>query len=353
MHRFSAFIFPLVLFSLIIGILGGWMRLGWIPVNLPAAASNHGLLMTGGFLGSLIALERSMVMKHRLWLLVPFISGFSVILFLSGNVQGGMYALVFAAAGLSLVLYLQAAKHKIDNQWILFLGGLLWLIGNILVLKTGLIAAATPWWIGFILFTICGERLEMTKFLPHPKWAKPLFYALMALFLIGINISFHGPGRLGMGIASIGMALWLMKFDMAKISMRKSGQHKYIGTGLMVGYFWFLFFGIILCFIPHHANFYDLFLHSFFLGFAFSMIWAHAPIILPAVLNVKAELYHPILWIGWWLFQLSLAVRIISTFTGSQPFRFWSAIINGWTILMIFVTMAVLIWRRYRIVNSR
>lgn len=45
---------------------------------------------------------------------------------------------------------------------------------------------------------------------------------------------------------------------------------------------------VMLCFSPLESGLrYDAVLHSFFLGFVFSMIFGHAPVIFPAVLGVQ------------------------------------------------------------------
>ena len=49
------YILPLVLLALLMGISGGWVRLGDLSWVVPGAAAQHGLLMVGGFLGTLIA----------------------------------------------------------------------------------------------------------------------------------------------------------------------------------------------------------------------------------------------------------------------------------------------------------
>ncbi|HSI77137.1 MAG TPA: hypothetical protein VK957_14650, partial [Lunatimonas sp.] len=59
------YIFPLVISGLLLGVAGGFVRVGYIEWNIPGTAAQHGLLMVGGFLGTLITLERAMVMKNR------------------------------------------------------------------------------------------------------------------------------------------------------------------------------------------------------------------------------------------------------------------------------------------------
>lgn len=334
------FLFPLVVLALLLGISGGWVRLGNTEWLVPHAASLHGIWMVGGFLGTLIALERAMVMKNKIWLLVPFISGMSVPLMVAGWASLGTYALLVASLGLVAIMYFQTLKHQVVHQFIMSLGAVFWLVGNFSLIHSGLVAAATPWWIGFILFTIIGERLELSKFLPTPRWAKKGLNGLLLLFLLGMWLPFHRHGNWIMGAAAIFISFWLLHFDMAKIASKKSHQFKYIGIGLRVGYVWLTLNGIILLFLEQHALYYDLYLHTFFLGFTFSMIWAHAPIILPMVLNIKESPYHGMLWPFWILFQVSLLGRVLTSLTGMGSLRTIFGVVNGWSIVLLFVMMA-------------
>ncbi|PSL07763.1 hypothetical protein [Cecembia rubra] len=337
------FLFPLVILGLIAGISGGGIRLGYTEFQIPEAAANHGIWMVGGFLGTLISLERAMVMKQRIWLLVPLICGMSVPLMMAGWTFPGKWTLLIASMGLLAIMYLQTLKHPALHQFIMSLGAVFWMAGNFVLIQTGLVAAATTWWIGFILFTIIGERLELSKFLPTPKWAKNALHGLLALFLIGIWTPFHQHGNWLMGASAIFISFWLLHFDMAKIASKKANQYKFIGIGLRVGYVWLTLNGIILLFFQNHIFYYDLYLHTFFLGFTFSMIWAHAPIILPMVLNIKESPYHLVIWPFWGFFQLTLLGRILSSIFEFPEMRKAFGVLNAWSILLIFVTMATIV----------
>lgn len=343
------YIFPFVLLGLLTGIIGGWIRLGYMDWHIAGAASNHGVLMVGGFLGTLISLERAMVMKNKFWLLVPFISGLSIpVLLWLGWPTLGVVLLLTASSGLMAIMYLQTIKHPVLYQFIMSVGAASYFIGNFMLLNTGLVAAAVPWWMGFLLLTIVGERLELSKFLPTPKWAKNGLALILGFFILGIWLPFHGSGSSLMGLSVLLVSVWLLYFDMAKIASKKPDQFKYIGVGLRVGYLWLFLNGVILIFYTHHPLYYDLFLHTFFLGFTFSMIWAHAPIILPMVLNIKEKLYHPILWLGWSIFQLSLIGRIVGSMMKTSDFRSAFGFINGWSILTMFALMAgIIIFKRW------
>lgn len=87
-----------------------------------------------------------------------------------------------------------------------------------------------------------------------------------------------------------------------------------------------------------------------FLGFSFSMIWAHAPIILPMVFKLQINIFHPILWLGWIIFQVSLVGRIASAWLGDATWRMFFGVANGWAILLMFLMMGTLfLYRKNRL----
>ncbi len=342
------YILPLALIGLLAGISGGWIRLGSVIIPLTEGAPQHGLLMVGGFLGTLISLERAMVMKHKAWFLVPIISGISSLLFIAGQPQIGIILLIAASFGLSAIMHLQSVRHPYFHSYLIYLGAVCWFIGNYMVWHFGLIAAGTTWWIGFLLFTILGERLELSQFLPVPTWSKKLLGALAGLFFLGLVFPFHGWGNEILGVAGVLLAAWLLYFDMAKVAAKKDNQFRYIGIGLRVGYVWLMLHGLILLFLEGQLFYYDLLLHTFFLGFTFSMIWAHAPIIFPLIFGIRETPYHRIIWWGWGIFQLTLAGRIASSGLELMEWRKLFGVANGWAILGMFVLMAGIVLGKIR-----
>jgi len=340
------YLLPLVLLGLLGGIAGGWIRLGSILIPIASAGMNHGLLMVGSFLGTLISIERAMVMKRNTWLFIPFLTGTSILPFLLGFTDLGLILLITGSLGLGIIMHIETLKHPEFHSAMLYAGAASWFIGNLLAFQTGLIAAGSTWWIGFLLFTIVGERLELSQFLPVPAWSKLALKVLLILFAFGLIIPFHTWGNELMGLASLLIAIWLLVFDMAKVAARKKDQFRYIGIGLRVGYVWLGIHGLILMGMETHSLFYDLLLHTFFLGFTFSMIWAHAPIIFPTIFGIRETPYHPVLWVTWTLFQVSLAGRILFSLLEGYELRKAFGVANGYLILIHFGLMAtIVIWK--------
>ncbi|MDN4165025.1 hypothetical protein QWY31_05895 [Cytophagales bacterium LB-30] len=333
------YLIPFVLLALLLGMNGGLLRLGW-EFPLSATAASHGLLMTGSFMGTLITLERISTMPNTGWRIFPLSGAISALFFALGWFHAGLAALLFANAGLLLFYFKQMGQHKELYWYLLLAGSLCWLIGTLLVWKTLFIPRAVGWWMAFLLFTIVGERLELTRFLPVPQKA---FYALALFFglvLLSLFLPFHEGGRWLLGLAVIGIGLWLSRYDMARITVKKTGYYRYIGTALYAGYGWLIALGLVLFSMEDSAFFYDVFVHAFFLGFAFSMIWAHAPLIFPSLIKKQGPAYHPIIWFGWSLFQITLLARLLSALLGASTLRQWFGMTNGLSIFLLFASIA-------------
>ena len=79
--------------------------------------------------------------------------------------------------------------------------------------------------------------MELNKFSPTPVWARYVFYAGLAVFGLGLLLPFHQWGNTVLGFALLILSIWLVRFDMARFAAKKSGQFRYIGIGLLTGYF--------------------------------------------------------------------------------------------------------------------
>jgi len=88
---------------------------------------------------------------------------------------------------------------------------------------------------------------------------------------------------------------------------------------------------------------YDAVLHSFFVGFIFSMLLAHAPLIFPGLFHIKTTPFHPIMYV--WLAGLhsSLIIRIYGDLTENFVLRKLGGIYNGIFFLLYIITVIGLI----------
>src|SRR5690349_5130568 len=97
--NYAIFIIPFALLSLFIGVTAGLIRLDWdIPVkNL---AGDHGALMTGSVVGTLICLERSSIHPCKWWRLLPLLNVASIFFFLIDQPRVAYIFLIVGSFGL-------------------------------------------------------------------------------------------------------------------------------------------------------------------------------------------------------------------------------------------------------------
>lgn len=338
--------------GLLLGLLTGWLRIGWV---IPAygLAGFHGVLMLGGFLGSLICLEKAITLKRNWAYLAPFLSGLSVVAFLFNQATMGYLLQIAASLGLVIIYIFLAKKTQENNTLLMLIGAICWLAGNVLLYQTQFYPTVFPWWIAFILFTIVGERLELSRFLPVPKWNKYLLISLLMVMLIGFMLPYHGMGRTVAASGIMALAMWLLRFDMARILLKKNGHYLYTGLSLTLGYLWLFVSGLFMIFVNAGAFAFDALLHSYFLGFTISMVFAHGPIIFPSLLNKTGHQFHSVLWLWLGLFQASVIARMIADLQEMPLLRKWSGMVNGIVILFFLITMFVLVQKGRTLQQSR
>jgi len=338
----AIYILPFIILTLITAIWSGWIRIG-ISLPVTVVAAEHGSLMINGFLASLIFLERAVTFKSKWILLLPFINAASLIAVVAGWYNLAHLIHIFCAFGFMFMCAWFIYKHKELYYYVFFVGAFCLLTGNIILYQTELYAATIIWWMQFLLFTIVAERLELSRFLPLNSLRRMLLMIILTSVFISAFIPFHLNGNLVFSLALSATAFWLLKYDMAFKSIKIKGQHRYSGSLLITGYIWLLITSILLVVEKNISFGYDAVLHSFFIGFVFSMIFSHAPIILPAVAKISIKIYRPVLYVWFIVLQLSLILRIIADITEQTSLRKWAGLINGITILLFFVTIIFIV----------
>jgi len=298
--------------GLFVGAGAGLARLGWsVPVAVAAAAALHGPLMICGFFGVVIALERAVAIGRYWAYLGPLLAGAGCV---AAIAAAPSIAAWFFVAG-SLVL-LGASIDIFRRQTALFtftlaLGAGCWLVGNALWAAGSTVHDVVPWWLAFLILTIAGERLELSRFLAPSRAAKWTFVAVIVVIGAGLLGTTSGWGVRVFAAGLVALAAWLLKQDIARRTVRNRGLTRYIAVCLLSGYVWLAVGGgIILAggLAPGTAS-YDAALHALGLGFVFSMVVGHAPIIFPAVLRVNVP-YHPMFYGPLGLLHISLIARL-------------------------------------------
>lgn len=343
--------------SLLGGVLAGLARLAWaVPDMAAAQAGQHGALMIGAFFGTVISLERAVALGRGWTYAAPAAAGLAGLCLLAGLpsvvAQSG---LALAAALLFAGSLLVIKQLRAIFTAVLALGALCWLIGDLAWLVSGNILPAVPWWLAFLILTIAGERLELTRFLPTPPAAQHAFVAIVAVVLAGATLSLWRPVGLMLYAAGLlALAVWLMRHDIARRNARQRGLTRFIALALLGGYVWLALAGMLGlagAFEPGHP-WRDAALHAVGLGFVFSMVMGHAPIIFPAVARVKLP-YHPVFYAPLAGLHLSLLCRTAGLFDGQFALRRDGGLINAVMLLIFVATMAASVLRGRRTASKQ
>lgn len=330
--------------SLGFGIAAGLARLGF-GVGLPTAAlpALHGPLMAGAFFGSVIGLERAVALGRGWAYAAPLAAGVAGLAWILGAPAAVGGALLFAGGvvllAASLVVFrMQPALHNAC----LAAGAACFALGGVAV-AAGEITAATPAWIGFLVLTIAGERLELSRFMPPSPGAKRVFAAVCALLFGASVLAVFVPaaGWKLFAAALLALAAWLAAKDIARRTVRERGLTRYIAWALLAGYGW-LALGALAAlasaeFAPGQPA-WDAALHAWFLGFVFSMVFGHAPIIAPALLRVALP-YHAAFYLPLILLHASVALRFAGSLLALPWLRETAALGHAAAIALFIVTM--------------
>lgn len=349
----------LAAFLLLAGLWAGLLRLGWqlppLSLRLPG---NHGPLMVSGFLGTLISLERAVALsqhQQRGWrfYLSPLLAGLGAVtlmLDIPAEIPRGLG--VLGALGLTITFVVIYRLQPSTDHLVMGLGALAWLVGNGLWLAGRPIFQVTPWWAAFLVLTIAGERLELARVLLYRQSTKHAFVVIITLFLAGLLqslVAFDAGVRLS-GLALVALGLWLLRYDLARRTIRQQGLTRYIAACLLPGYVWLIISGLI--WIVAGGGYaagpiYDAMLHTVFVGFAFSMIFGHAPIIFPAVTGVPIP-YSPIFYLHLTLLHLSLVLRVAGDLWLDMGVRRLGGLLNEVAIVLFLLTTAAVAIRGRR-----
>jgi hypothetical protein len=338
----ALYVLPLILLSLLAAIWTGWLRIGWV-LPLSQSAGQHGALMVGSFLSTLIFLERAVTFKHKWVLVLPFVNGLSTLFFAFGQGSAALLCLIAGSAGFWAMCGYFIYKYEDLYYYVFFAGAFCLLAGNVILYKTNFYPHAVNWWIAFLLMTIVAERLELSRFLPLGKGQKVALMVSLAACLVALFVPFHLYGNVLFAGALVAVAVWLLRNDMAWRSLKVAGQYRYSALLLITGYGWLLVTAGWLLLGNRFAFSYDAALHSFFIGFVFSMIFSHTPIILPAVLRLPIKLYRPSLYVWFFLLQASLIVRIVGAMITDVEVRRTGGLLNGVAMLLFFINVSVVV----------
>jgi len=330
--------------SLLAGVWGGLVR---VPLNLPLPGGNanwltfHGPLMVCGFLGTVIGLERAVGLRGWWPYLAPALTGAGAVMVMAGS-MGRVPVLLITAGSLCFwgVTLWVVRLQRVTFTMVMSAGALAWTVGNLLWRAGWPFNRIVPWWIAFLALTIVGERLDLSRFQKPSRWSWPLFYGAVVLFACGVVLTSLSQvlGERLTGLGLLALAAWLWRFDLARRTIKQPGLPRFMATCLLAGYVWLAVAGVLMvAFTPLESGLrYDAVLHAFFLGFVFSMIFGHAPVIFPAVLMLPPS-FRVTFYSHVGLLHLALLFRIGADAVKWAPGRQWGSVATAVAVGLFLV----------------
>jgi len=328
------------------GIWGGLLR---VPLNLPLPVSHanwisfHGPLMVCGFLGTVISLERAVGLRALWTYLVPLLTGVGAAAIATGVLASWPRWMLTAGSAWFIVVCARILfiQPNLSNT-VMGLGAVAWTTGNVLW-QLGLeIPQVVLWWLTFLLLTIVGERIELTRFQKPSPLSKPWLATALGLLGTGLVLGgfFSRTGGVLTGAALLAIAAWLLRFDLAWRTIRHPGLPQFMAICLLSGHGWLTLSALLVVVQwPQTTGLlYDATLHSFFIGFVFSMIFGHAPVIFPAVLGLPVQFrwtsYVPLV-----VLHASLVLRLLGDLASLPAIRTWGAAGNAVAVGLFLLNM--------------
>ena len=320
----------LVAAAVLAGLDAALVRLGAVaPVPSAPLGAVHGVLMVYGFLGVAIGLERAVALRtgggpRHVWgYAAPVAGGAGTVLLLAqvagAPVPGGrlLPGLAWTAATAALVaVYLAVWRRQPAYAVLVQLLGAIAGVGGAALWTRGLEAAVVmPWWAAFLVLTIIGERLELARiaFLGGRTEPRILAEATAVLAALAAGLVAPDVGYPLLGVALGTLAVDTAVHDVAWRTVRAPGLPRLAAVSMLAGYGWALVAaGVWLVEGQVLAGYaYDTVVHSLTIGFALSMVLAHAPVIVPAIARRPLP-YHPVFWVAAGLLHGGLALRVLA-----------------------------------------
>ena len=319
------------------------------PISADRLPEIHGMVMVLGFLGTLIALERAIALRRAWAYLAPALLGAGGLTLAVPALPPWLGQVLLLDGTIALVvLYAVLWRRQRDlptatqivAAGLAAMAALLWLRVDV--------ERLIPLLLGFLILTIASERVELARLALPPHADRVLLAAALALAVTavaGVLVPLWG-GR-AMALLLCGLVVWLARHDVARRTISSVGLPRFAAAAMLLGYAWLFTAGLAWLLAgdlvggsePGAA--YDLVIHAVTLGFVMSMVLAHAPVILPAVLRRPLP-FHPVLWVVLGLLHASLLARVVlgdlAGLTGA-----WRVGASG-TVLALLVLPPVIAW---------
>ncbi len=302
-------------FALVAGLDAALVLLGLpAPIEATRLTQVHGIVLVLGFVGTLVALERAVAARRWWGYLGPAFLGAGAVLLVTPAPRNLGSALLLVGSATLVAVYVSLWRRAADVAVLVQVAGAVLATGAALLWLGGVpVPDLLPWLSGFLILTIVGERLELARVATLGTPAEALLAAL-AVAMVAATVAallWPTPGYPLLGATLLAAVAWLGRFDVARRTVRATGLTRYMAVCLLAGYVWLLVPGLTWLLIGQIRSSagYDAVVHAVMLGFVLSMIMAHAPVILPAVVRRPLP-YTPLMYGPAALLHVSLLLRL-------------------------------------------
>lgn len=302
--------------ALLAGLDGALLLLGLpAPLTTDRLPQVHGPLLVLGFVGTVVALERAVALRRGWGFAAPAGLGAGAVLLLTATPLPVGQAVLAAGTLAQLALYGALWRRQESGALALQALGAVLAAGSALLWWGGApVSSALPWLAGFLVLTIAGERLELARVGAIGEPAERLVLTLGSVLFAAVVATVLWPAVAHpvLGAALLTLVGVLVVHDVARRTVRATGLPRYMAWCLLAGYAWLVVAGTVWLLAGEVSGgpAYDAVVHAVFLGFTLSMIMAHAPVILPAVL-ARPLPYRPAFYVPAALLHGSLLLRVL------------------------------------------
>ena len=356
-----------MLLGLVVGILR-LMLVNGVIIRFPPLEQFyvlHSEIIVFGFLGILIMFERvigvEILPKNRRPItLKPMIPIFAagLLLYLAGSVLQSDAVVVLGG----VLMAVGSVFFAYVVWWLFFRGGdhlamYFMLLGVVALTIASLVSTHIVTWdqYGFALLLlsypmlfIIGERVELTRFgsgrSGRHNFKTALAVASTGLILLIIDTVLLPSALLLSGAAICYLAVIGITYKVESMSLRRLSTirypiNRYVTIHTTTAYYWITVgLALLLLRLVWTSNpfLYDAFIHSIGVGFVGTMILAHGPIILPAILK-RPMINKTLSLIPLLLLTLGNLIRVAGDLV--KPFYFDIAAVIGYSGLLILVAV--------------
>lgn len=339
MHKFGRIFLPIAIILMLLAITAGLERGGLHSTNLNLVhplGNLHFLIFFAGFFGTLLSVESAVGQGKKLLFLIPATIIVGLILYIATGFWLLLVAGSLAFSIPSIIVF------KTRREYITFLlACFLFALGTILYVFDFYYPSAIAY-IYFLTFYILAERLELAKIVGADKRS---FRHFLSNEIIVVGLVFFSIYDAFIALRILGAVVFLLTFwffsnDLARKTIKTREPAKYSAIAMLSGYFWLAFGNLLFLISP--STFWGEGIHSITLGFVFSMVFAHAPIIFPNVGKFKF-IFSKILYIPFLLLHISIMLRVLSYLL--PTIKTISLHLNYSSIILFFVTFFILVVR--------